>query len=114
MTRSNPYIAERVRALTEAGWSASQIAREVFVTQRTVVRYRERLGIQQPHFGHHLLTPDDIAKAEGMFDDGCSAAEVARTLGFAPCTIIKHFPGRQWTAKQCGEWSQVVQKAAAS
>ena len=113
-TRHNPYIAERVRTLTAEGKSAREIAALAHTTQRTVVKYRERLGISQPHYGDHKMTDEDKAKAEQMFDDGCSATEIARTLGFAPCTIIKHFPGRQWTAKQCGEWSQVVQKAAAS
>jgi len=113
-TRHNPYIAERVKALTAEGKSAREIAALVHTTHRTVVRYRERLKISQPHQGHHRMTEDDLARALEMFDDGCSATEIARTLGFAPSTIIKHFPGRQWTHRQCGEWSQVVQKAAAS
>lgn len=87
----------RIVALTKAGHTARQIAEAVGVHIRTVTRVRTAHGVAQP--GPRHFTPAEIAAVEAMLDDGVSYAEVARTLGRYPGTLIERWPGRsQWTA----------------
>lgn len=91
---SDPDIAERVRQLTSVGRSAADIAAALRISERTVVRYRRRVGIAKPVVEH--MTVEQLARAEQLLDDGCSAAETARSVGVAPSTIRRRFPGRAW------------------
>jgi len=92
---------ELVAKLTRQGWSAQQIADELNVTTRTVVRSRKRSGIlgSPPQW----MTDEELAIAERMLDDGASLTEVARTLDRHPTSIWKRFRGRGWTPAQTGQ-----------
>lgn len=106
-------IAEERRDLialmTRDGKTAEQIAEELNVTPRTVFRARAERGYAKPR---REFTADEIHTAEAMFDDGCSFAEVGRTIGRATGTVAKHWPGRGWTKAQCGEWAALIRKLA--
>lgn len=96
-----------MRALTLAGSSAPEIAQILGVTDRTVSRIRTRLGLTQPQ-DWRPMNDTDKQSATLLFDDGCSIAEVARTLGFCTSTIRRHFPGRCWTDQQSGRHAALV------
>lgn len=53
-------------------------------------------------------TPDQLARAGALLEDGASQAEVTRTTGIARETLVKHFPGKGWTYKQAGEYRQLL------
>jgi IS30 family transposase len=84
---------ERIVELTRQGYTADQISHTEGVTARTVQRTRQAMGISRDY---NRMTPDELRAAAALLDDGCSYGEVARTLGRAPCTIRRHFPGRGW------------------
>lgn len=88
----------RVKVLTAEGWAASDIAAELKVSRRTVVRYRRATGCARP--APRRLTTDEITVASELLDDGCSYEEVARTLGVSSSSIVARFPGRSWTPSQ--------------
>jgi len=46
-----------------------------------------------------------------MFDDGCSCAEVGRTLDRNQAAIWGRWPDRGWTRKQASEFGNFMRKA---
>lgn len=99
---SDPHIAARVAMMTTAGWSAQRIADTLNCHARTVTRIRVRLGIARPH--SRWLTPDEVAWAERLLDDGCSISEVERTMGRAAGSLHRRFQGRGWTHQELSEF----------
>jgi DNA-binding NarL/FixJ family response regulator len=86
---------KRTEVFIKEGWTNRQIAQELRVTDRTINRYRDDLGLSAPA---KRMTPEEIALAEQMLDDGASYAEVARTLNRPTATIANRFTGRsKWT-----------------
>lgn len=86
----------RIAELTLAGYSAAEIATQIGITARTVVRARSRTGASRPCNHNNYMTPAEMARAEALLDDGASLSEVARTLGRSTVTLSKWFPGRGW------------------
>jgi len=106
-------IAERqarVAELTRQGLSAPQIAEIVGITERTVVRDRSAVGCAQPYVSNPL-SEEQRCRAEELLNDGCSIAEVARTIGRSPSAVKRAFPGRGWTRAQVYEYVGLVQSA---
>ena len=86
---------ERVIARTLQGASASEVAAIEGITRRSVERIRSELGVSlRP--SPEPMTECELDTAAALLDDGCSYAEVARTLGRTPRAIRRHFPGRGW------------------
>ena len=100
---------EQVTTMTRRGMTADQIAETLGITARTVLRHRVAAGIAQP--APMRVTDAQWQTAERMLQDGCSLAEIARTIGADPKTIATHFPGRGWTKQQVGEWRAFMRKA---
>lgn len=96
MTAALTIAARRARvvALTQQGFTATEIAAVEGLTMRTVYRIRQELGASRERFAP--LSDDELRTAAQLLDDGCSCSEVARTLGRNQTTISKHFPGRGW------------------
>lgn len=92
----------RVASLTRAGLSLTQIADQLGVTDRTVSRDRQRLGIQQPT--PPRLSAAEVEAARRLLDDGAPYSEVARTLGRSHSAIARRLPGYAWTPVQRGQW----------
>lgn len=106
-TRSNQMDPEKVREMTELGMTAKQVAEELGVTPKAVLRVRSRLGIVKaaPPFSEQ-----ELRRADELLTDGASYKDVALTLGRSIGAIHKRFPGRGWTPKQCGELAGAIRK----
>ena len=103
-----------------AGWAAeflevadrrnSEIAESFHVTERTVVRWRTRMGVnlREPATPHSL---GDRERARQLLDEGCSRAEVGRTLGVAGRTVHRWFPDEPgWSKAQAGAHGVMVRR----
>lgn len=86
--------------LRRAGVSRETIAAHLGVSVRTVERDLRAAGVVAPH---RPWTAADDSRARELIADGCSLAEVARTLGRPRTVIRRHFPGRGWTQAQISE-----------
>lgn len=95
---------------TRWGVTARQISIRLGITERSVQRHRAAAGIAKRQWADRL-TVEELARAEELLDDGCSFAEVGRTLGRDMRTIRHHFPGRGWTPEQTLEFLSAVRAA---
>jgi transposase-like protein len=99
---------DRIAELTRQGWSVRQIAAELGCNTRTVNRGRRARGVTQP--ATRRMTADEIARGEAMIADGCSLAEIGRTLG-RPVTgesaIRIRWAGQGWTPEQTGQYNRL-------
>jgi hypothetical protein len=50
------------------------------------------------------LPPERVEAVRQALEDGWSQLEIHRTLGVAPVTIRKYFPGSGWDRKQSAEF----------
>ena len=89
---------DQVRQLTQQGHTAEQIAVQLGCSASAITKIRHELGIQNPQ--HRPIPPERKARIEAMLDDGCSYAEIRRTLGVTHETLQRHFPGRGWNREQ--------------
>lgn len=99
---------EQVAQMTRDGVHAHEIAKVLGVAERTVVRDRRATGTAKPP--PRPLTPQQLALARQLLDDGCSYAEAARTVGASTTAIAAHFPGKGWTPIQGGMWGTYVRR----
>jgi len=99
---------QQVVKLTRQGCSAAQIADRLNITRRTVVRIRKLHGIAQPPL--HRYSAEEIAAIEQLLDDGCSLAEVARTIGRPAPYLWRRYAGRGWTPSQAGQFGNMLRK----
>ena len=83
---------DQVVELTLRGYNAAQIAEKLSVSTRAVFRGRQRRRISRPM--PPRWTPEEIAAAERLLDEGCSYREVGRTLGRNSTSVGARFPGR--------------------
>ena len=107
--RSPDAIADRhqqIIALSRAGTPVREICERVGVCNFTVISVRREAGVSKPRAPR--MTADEIAQAEALLDDGCSIAEVARTLGRSRSHLGRLFPGRGWTMQQRDEHTRVI------
>ena len=95
-----------IRRMTLAGATLAECAAEVGLSIWGVRDARRRLGIQGPP--RNPLPPDVTERARAMVDDGCSFAEIARTLAIGEATLRRHFPGRSWTTDQVADWNRML------
>jgi IS30 family transposase len=100
---------DRIASLTRQGLTAEQIAQMLDCTTRTVRRARKIRECQV--YLPRPFTPEEVARAEALFDDGCSCAEVARTLGRDPTVVWHRWPHRAWTLKQASEMGVLARQA---
>ncbi|URM86147.1 helix-turn-helix DNA-binding protein [Gordonia phage BiggityBass] len=97
----NRERAERVARLTRQGLSAADIAAQLRVTVRTVVRDRQRTGVcgKLPP----RLSDEKLAQARQLLADGASYREAARTVGCDPANLRRRLPGYGWPP---GQWPE--------
>lgn len=96
---------ERVVQASRRGESAASIAEREGITKRSVTRIRREVGIAQPVVAP-ALTPEKVAAAEAFLADGCSYAEVARTIGCGVNALKRRFPGQGWTRAESASFMQ--------
>lgn len=101
---------EQIRAATQAGESASIIAARHGISTRTVSRIRTRLGIAQTV--PPPLTAAQHQRVQQLIEDGCSAREIARTIGCADATIRKHYPHAVWTRAEAMDFAHSCRRMA--
>lgn len=94
---------ERVARLTREGKSCTQIAAILGVSDRTVLRDRQVIGIANPRVPR--LTAEELARAAELFAEGCSCAEVARTIGRSPRNLRRLFPESVWSRTEAGRFA---------
>lgn len=83
---------EKIVLLADEGRSATEIAAVLGITARSVLRHLDDLG--RPQNRAHPWTAHELGLAAALLADGCSYAEVGRTLG-CPYSVVQHrFPGR--------------------
>lgn len=76
--------ADRIRKLTDAGWSINAIAAELGVSRTTVYKKASAFGIS---LNHELAEMHDHQEYVELFDRGLSNQEVAALLGVAMRTV---------------------------
>lgn len=103
---------DQIEQHTHAGLTAAQIADILGISERTVVRARRARGCQQGP-PPRPMTAEEINQAREMLDDGCSYAEVARSLGRSSGVIRRLFPGRGWPRGAGGRFGQERRRAEA-
>lgn len=101
----------RVAELTAAGWTAPAIAQEMGTTVRTVCRVRHAAGCLV-HPPYQPLTAEKATRAHQLLQDGASYHETARTVGCAPSTLRRHFPGHEWTVREAAQLRAAIHHAA--
>lgn len=83
---------ELMTRLQHEGRSAREIAAAVGCSERTVTRWRSRtdnrVTLPPPS---HPESDRELARRL-LFEDECSIAEAARTIGAAPSTVARWFP----------------------
>lgn len=97
-----------VYQMSVSGKSTREICAQTGLKERTVQRIRAELNT--PGKVNRPFTDEELATAQTMLDDGCSYAEVARTLGRRDHGIRQRFPGRGWSQEQIREWSSWAMK----
>jgi len=55
-------------------------------------------------------SPERLAQAARLLQDGASQREVQRTTGIARETLRKHFPGKGWTFIEGGQFRALTRK----
>jgi len=97
MASPNPspeVIAERKRVcreMRERGKRPCEIAAALGITERSVHRYLEKLGMTQPQV--YPWSEEELRLARSLLEDECPYAEVARTLGVNVGIVQNRFPG---------------------
>lgn len=89
---------------TRQGLPAHEIADRLHVSDRTIHRWRMRLGVGQPN-NAHPWTAKEHRQVERMIADGCPLREIARTLNIPRSSLQRHYRYRGWTPSQSGAWS---------
>jgi len=93
-----------VAMLTRLGLTTPDIAARLAVTERTILRDREKLKLTQP-ITWRPITDSQHRRALAMIADGASLLEVARTLGFTGNQLRRKYRGMGWTPSQIGAYS---------
>jgi transposase-like protein len=103
----------QIAELHAQNMTARDIAAELGCNIRTVIRWRTTQGFSRPMpaFACHPITPERLAAAAAMVADGASFREIERTLHVAQKTLVRHFPGAQWTHQQAAELAAAVRRA---
>ena len=89
----------QIEILSRDGMRVYDIAKKLYVSDRTVSRYRKKLGIAA--FERKPLTEEELVQAKRLLEDGANYAEVGRTIGRSSHAIRNHFPGYSWSLQEC-------------
>ncbi|MBW4096254.1 MAG: hypothetical protein HIU81_13275 [Acidobacteria bacterium] len=109
--RVEPDVSE-LADLVNMGRTRTQIANRFDVSTRTVSRWLLKYGINEPSpTNGRRITPEHLAEAIQLFDDGASQSEVARTVGISAETLGRHLPGRKWDQSTAGSMARAVRLA---
>ena len=87
-----------VLTLQAQGLTNRQMAERLGVSRASIWRATQAAGSPTPN--RRIRPPETWERAKELLDDGCSASEVARTLGVTVQAVLAHFPGRGWTPAQ--------------
>lgn len=109
MGRHRTFDWGTVAARVRAGMTDRAIADEIGINQQHVALIRRRFGLSA-NSPLRRFTDDDRATAERLFADGCSSAEVARTLGWSAAKVSREFPGHGWTPHEAGEFANALRR----
>lgn len=96
----------RVYELTRTGHSAREIAAQLGITTRTVIRHRRATGCAEPV--PVPLTPRQEADARRLLDDGASLTEAARTVGCSQRALYRRWPDAAWSGDQVQEFARFM------
>lgn len=97
----------QIVTLTKQGRTAREIADQLGVTPRTVVRHRKAAGISKP--GPREFTARETLRAIELLDDGASYSEVARTLGRGYKAVRNNAPGYPlWDKQKAAETASLA------
>lgn len=86
-----------VKVLTLQGKTVPEIAEKLGMGKQTVHRYRVLNGMDRKKTNRRF-TEDEATWAKTLLDEGCSYAEVARTLGCSRSSLRKRWPGMGMSA----------------
>jgi DNA-binding CsgD family transcriptional regulator len=107
----NPERDQRILQLSREGLSVKQISQLVGITGRSVQRTRARFR-NAPAVIATPLTAAQLSFAHALLENGAPYSEVARTLGCNYTTVRRHFPGYDWTLRQCALHGVLVRRYA--
>lgn len=105
-------VQNLILELHAQGKTRAAIAKEAEVSTWTVSKVIQQAGLVDPaRSAGSRITPEKLAKAKAMLDDGNSLTEVCKTLRMGMRTLQRHFPEH---AKGWGQgWQrQALEKAA--
>ncbi|QBI98764.1 helix-turn-helix DNA binding protein [Mycobacterium phage Bobby] len=98
----------QIAKLIRQGLTNKEVAQIVGVTDRTVNRARERKGLKKPQ--PPRISEETLSAGYQMLLDGCSYAEVARTLGHSRDTWRRKLPGFAWSHVECGRFRKLQER----
>lgn len=98
------------RQLFEAGMNRADLANHFGCDLVTVTRIRKALNLPEFAGTPRRLTTDRRQRIQAMLADGQSFAEISRTEGADPETLRRHFPGQQWTRRQCIDFHTAIRR----
>ncbi len=92
LSRQRPRLTDSQRSEAveryEAGESANSIAAEFGVHRTTVVRLLQDRGVA---VRHRIISEEDVALAQTLYDQGWSLARVGDEFGVAAWTVLAAF-----------------------
>lgn len=103
---------ERFEELNRQNHSTTELAGILGVTPRTIQRWRRDLGTSrpQPPFSMMPATPERLAEAKALLDDGAPIREVERSLHMSRGTVKRHFPGVGWSQSEGAQFARFCQR----
>jgi hypothetical protein len=97
---------EKLLRLVESGATLAQTAEAMGVTERSVSRYKQALGLAQCKPGYRPLPEGWKDRAAALFDEGYSQRAVTELVGVCADTLARHFPGRGWSRHEAGVYAR--------
>ena len=87
------------------GWSDAEIANHLGISRAAAQNRRARLGVRrrEHNVDNRHRTPEELANAEALIDEGYSFRAIEGMTGIASSTLRRHFPGRAYTPEQVQE-----------
>lgn len=97
---------EKICRMADQGATLRQIAEAMGVTERSVSRYKQALGLTQCPSGNRPLPDGWKERAADLFDEGYSQQAVAELVGVSAGTVAHYFPGRGWNRSEVGRYAR--------
>lgn len=111
---SHAAVQERyrtIKTMTQQGKTAAEIANALHITTRSVQRARHKLGLTKTP--PPPLTPEEIARAKQMLDDGAPFSEAAATIGRSTHSLQRRFPGLGWDRQTVVQFAVLIRRTKA-